>query len=117
MGEGTTGGRETIGEQEATLVARSEAMCLVPEPVYPPALDLRPPPLPTPELRPEVAGRRRGKITEGGHKEGDHLRLAAALQEEGEGSSGHICLCDARGMGVERHGFAEERCGRSAEMS
>jgi len=41
-----------------------------------PALDLRPPPIPTPELRPGVTGRRRGRVAEGGHEEGGHRRLA-----------------------------------------
>jgi len=41
-----------------------------------PVLDLRPLPIPTPELRPGVAGRRRGRVAEGGYEEGGHQRLA-----------------------------------------
>jgi len=49
---------------------------LVPEPDYAPALDLRPPPIPAPKLRPGVAGCRRGRVAEDGHEEGGLRRLA-----------------------------------------
>jgi hypothetical protein len=44
-------------------------------------------------------------------------RDAAALLEEGDGSSGRICSCDAHGVGVQGHGSAEERRGRGVEIS
>ena len=72
-------------------------------------------PIPAPELRPGVAGWRRGRGSPGVAvwiKAHARAGAAAALeQEEGEGGSGARGSCDALGGA---RGSAEERCGVGA---
>ena len=97
-------------------------MCLVPEPGYAPALDLRSPPLPTPELRPEVAGRRRGKVTEGGTRKeitGDSPLPCRGREREPAGASACAMLVGWgwRGMAPQRSVAGVVRRCRSGERS